>query len=304
MARSTTEIRQLLDDLSTELGITFPGDVIAFLSQLEQPVAKFGSDEWWFSAADPELIDQALTRTRQFRKEWGLDGFVLADNGMGDELVMLPVAEDSPSPQALASTVFVMMHEVGELRLFALSPAELASSGDIYATDEDDCVYRLNDNGEVEKGPAYGRMPGEPVERAPDPLDLKRELDRLIDDNRFERAECLLEGLSSLARDGGTHAAWAEHKLSELYRHGFGPIPEDLEKMLAHNAEAVRLGNESALAHRAFFHFKGIGVEQNLELAEKLARDANKRSTRFGVGGLFDDLVEMIQEARQKGSTS
>jgi hypothetical protein len=302
VAPPTTNTEQFLENLSTELGITLPDDVVAFLSQLEQPVAKFGNDEWWFSVADPELTVQALARTRRFRKEWGLDGFVLADNGLGDELVLLPSpGDDSEPPQELGSSVYVLMHEVGELRNFARSVTELGSSGDIYATDSDDCVYRLNDDSVVERGPAYGRAPGEAYERAPDSLDLKRELDGLIDDRRFDRAEYVVEGLSSLTPDDGKHAAWAHHKLSELYRHGFGPIPEDLEKMLAHNAEAVRLEHESALANRAFFHLKGIGVEQNLELAEKLAREANKRSLRFGVGGLFDELVEMIQEAREKG---
>ena len=146
-----SDLAQRLESIGDELGVVLPIEVHRFLEGLEQPQLRVANDEWEFWAKDPELAEQMVPATGLFRKEWNLAGVVLADNGLGDYLLLLP----SATGQSFDAAVYVMAHESGEIRIYAPSLAKIHTAVDLYAIPDEDCVYRLNDDGEVEEGPAF-----------------------------------------------------------------------------------------------------------------------------------------------------
>src|SRR5688572_2187475 len=107
-------IETKLKQAEKKLGLKIPEQIFDFISQLDKPEVKFGEEEWLFwSVTDKpkEVADNFIIKSSfDFKKEWGLNGIVFAENGIGDYLVALPNEFDDK--------VFVMMHESAELKLF------------------------------------------------------------------------------------------------------------------------------------------------------------------------------------------
>ena len=258
-----------------------------------------------FSSAISDFI---IEISLDFKKEWGLDGIVIAANGIGDYLVVIP--------DKFGEQILVLMHETAELKLFGNSIDDLLKNGPEDYFWSDDHLFKLDDDELIESETE------ENSENSADQIELRNEddklriyLDDLIDDQRTEKSSELLIGLEKLI-DGNdeSHKVWALNKLSDIYLKGFGPIPKNMTLALDYNQRAIDLNSHKALSNRAACYFFGFGVEKNIEKALELATRANElsKANRFADilaakegGGMYDKLVDMIEtELKKQGKVA
>jgi hypothetical protein len=288
-----------LKEAQRKLGLYFPDQLFDFISRLDKTDVKFGKETWLFwsltdkpnNATENYIVDSSVN----FNNEWGLDGLVFADNGIGDYLLVLPNDCDEQ--------ILIMMHEVAELKLFSKSIQELAEKGPENYFWSDNYLYKLDEDNNLIRGEKQ-----EDVTSARDyfgeDYKLRSYLDDLIDDQKTDKVTDIIIGLEELIENADeNHRVWALNKLSDIYLRGFGVMPPDMTKALDYNQRAIDLNSHQAFSNRAACYFFGLGVTKDAEKALEFATRANELSksnqfadifaTKQG-GGMYDKLVDMI----------
>lgn len=299
--------RQILVAAQTELDLFFPEKLFQFLNDLEESEVKISEREVWFflTDVDPHIdSNPIINASGHFEEVWGLRGIVFAENDLNDCLVVLP--------EEFGEQIFVMIHRLGELRLFANSIEHAITAGPRDYLQSENFVYRLEEDGTLVRGGDHAA----PEDRDPDEpdgvsdIDKRAHLDQLIEDEQTDKLSEIIQGLNELiAGDDESNKVWALNKLSDIYLKGFGAISQDMSRALHYNQLAIDLKSHVAMGNRAACYLLGMGMEKNLDKALELATKANElsRGNRYAnllastpEGGLYDQLVEMIMQERKR----
>lgn len=301
----TTKLKQA----QNTLGLRFPEPLFNFIANLHEVEVELDDEEWSFWSVNDSPNDPndnyIIERSVDFKNEWGLDGLVFADNGIGDYLLVLP--------NDCGEQILVMMHEVAELRLFSNSIQELSEKGSEGYFFSDDYIYKLDEDNNLIKGENEQSRTSS-RDYFGDDYQLRSYLDDLIDDQKTERVSDIIIGLEQLIENADElHKIWALNKISEIYLKGFGAIPRDMTKALDYNQRALDLNSHQAFSNRAACYFFGLGLDKDIEKALELALKANELSkqnqfastlaTKPG-GGMYDNLVDMIMREIEKQKRS
>jgi len=302
-----------LEQAEEKLGLTFPDQLFDFISRLDKAEVKFGEEEWLFWSVTDKPKDTnenfIITSSENFKAEWGLDGLVFATNGIGDYLVVLP--------DEFGDLIFVMMHEIAELKLFGQNILDISQNGPVDYFWSDNYCYKLDDNDKLVKSENFN--PNTPNNKYSenyfgDDYELRSQLDDLIDDEKTEKTSEILIGLEKLSDSKDeSHKVWALNKLSDIYLKGFGAVPPDMTKALDYNQRAVDLNSHKAISNRAACYFFGLGMPKDIYRALEMATRANELSktnqfadvfaTKQG-GGMYDSLVDMITTEIKKNENN
>jgi len=285
-----------------ELQIKIPNYLFDFISNLETEEVLFGEQTWlfWTINDNPDDIKDnfIVSSTISLQEEWALHSLVFATNGIGDYILLLKDENGQ-----FQEEIFVMMREVGEIRLFADSWQNLVENGPTDYFWSDEYVYKIDNEDKVVKG-----------EFEIDPYfqdsELRSKIDDLIDERDETKLTEIFEGLQRLSESkDDSHKSWAYNKLSDYYLKGFGTIEKDINKALEYNQKSMELNNHKAFSNRAAAYFAGIGLEKNLEKALEYAQKANElsKSNMFASefsgkegGGLYEDLVKVLKKEIKK----
>ncbi len=292
-----------LEQAQDRLGLQFPAELFEFIAKLDNEKVLFGEEEWLFWSVKDKHSDEddnyIVKTSLHFKSEWGLDGLVFATNGIGDYLLVMP--------EELNDVILVMLHETAELKLFSKNIHDAVQNGPagysltnnyFFKIDEHDVVVRSDNFDEV--------IAGEDADNFWEHYELRSKLDDLIDEEKTEQTSDILSGLEQLIEHADErNKEWALNKLSDIYFKGFGPIPPNIERALEYNQQAIDLGSFKALSNRAACYFFGIGIDKDIHKAFALATEANELSKANNFadilaskpgGGMYDDLVEMIEK--------
>jgi len=312
-----------LNQAQEKLGFHIPPDLFDYIASLKKPEVEFGNEEWLFwtlsDGQKNESENFIVSATLDFRQEWNLEGLVFATNGTGDYLLLLKEDESNE----FSETIFVMMHETVEIKVFAECLDDLLEYGpeDYFYSDE--FHFKLDDENKVVSWNEAEHSSATAVHESdstadlndlPDLLDdddrLRALLDDLIDDHVTSRTSDIVQGLEKLrVSNDEAHKVWALNKLSDIYLRGFGPIPKDLKKALDLNQQAIELNSHRAYANRAACYFMGLGMERDLDKALEWVSKANELSksnvfaktiARKKDGGMYDSLVAAISKEIKK----
>ncbi len=124
------------------------------------------------------------------------------------------------------------------------------------------------------------------------------ELADFILDYRPDLKASAVAALEALLNHRG-YAGRAALKLSRLHMRDEGEF-KNLAKGIQLAKRSADLGNLNAKADLSFYHFKGIGVEKDLQKALDFLVEANELSNeRFG-GGMWDEEIELIKQEMKK----
>lgn len=274
-----------------KLKTSLPQYLVDFISKLRNEDVLFGDEKWFFWTINDNPHDNddnfIVESTLSFKEEWGIDGLVFATNGIGDYLLLL-VDENNQ----FNSEIYVMMHEIAEIRLFASNWNDLIKNGPIDYFWNEEYIYKIDDNGNTIKG-----------EFEIDPYflhyELKSHIDDLIDERDETKLDEIIKGLNVLTNsDDDSHKSWAFNKFSDYYLRGFGYIKKDIVKALEYNQKSMDLNNHHAFSNRAAAYFAGIGVERDIEKALEFAMKANElsKSNIFASdfsGNLVEDCMKI-----------
>jgi len=305
----TTKLKQAQE----KLGLTFPDQLFEFISRLDKAEVKFGEEEWLFWSVTDKPKDTndnfIITSSENFKAEWGLNGLVFATNGIGDYLVVLP--------DEFGDLIFVMMHEIAELKLFGQNILDISQNGPMDYFWSDNYCYKLDDNDKLVKSENFN--PNTTNNKYSEnyfggDYELRSQLDDLIDDEKTEKTSEILIGLEKLSDSKDeSHKVWALNKLSDIYLKGFGAVPPDMTKALDYNQRAVDLNSHKAISNRAACYFFGLGMPKDIYRALEMATRANELSktnqfadifaTKQG-GGMYDRLVDMITTEIKKNENN
>jgi hypothetical protein len=299
---------EIIAEAEQELGFRFPEEWKNYLLQLPDSAMTYGSEEWIFPFLEEEGRNFIVDLSKNFREEWKVDGVIFASNGIGDYLLFLP-DQDEPS---LMPQVFVLLHETAEVKLFSSALATLLKKGPADYFYSDDCYMKLEDGELIYGDETLEEEDSDEAEALfeDDDYKLRWHLDELLDNERTDRANEIIDGLNKLIGGESGYIGWAINRLSDIYFKGFGPIPRNIEKALEYNQMAINLGNPKAYSNRAACYFYGIGVDKDINKALELATKANElsKSNMFAETwtgkkdtGLYEDLVKMIQREVAKG---
>jgi hypothetical protein len=288
--------------VENKLQLTIPKYLFEFIASLNNEEVAFGEETWMFWTVNDNVneIDDnfILKSTISFIEEWTLDGLVFATNGIGDYILLLKNENND-----FKEEIFVLMHEVAEIRLFASSWTDLIHNGPIEYFWNEEYIYKIDEDGVTVKG-----------EFEIDPYfkdyDLKSKIDDLIDERDETKLNEIIDGLRILSESKDeSHKAWAYNKFSDYYLRGFGYLQKDIILALEYNQKAMELNNHKAFSNRAAAYFAGIGVERNIEKALEFAEKANElsKSNIFASdisekinGGLYEDLVKTLKREIKK----
>jgi hypothetical protein len=291
-----------------KLKVKLPDDITEFLATLKSQNVAFKTEEWFFytlsdSKENPD--DNFIFESSEgFKKAWDVNGVVIASNGIGDYLVLLP---DNVTG-TIKDDIYISLHEYGEIRLFAEDIFSLQLYGPKdYLTSSD--FYIKLDNGNV----VQGIQANESYKHDQDDeifgigYGKRSKLDEWIDNNEFEKTHDILQGLEELRSCGIQELEiWALNQLSNLYLKGFGPILRDINKALEFNERAISLNSHKAYSNLAAAHLAGIGVNKDLEKALYYITKANELSknrnivdflTKTKSKGLYNDEIKFIKRA-------
>jgi hypothetical protein len=306
-------IETKLREAEQALGQQMPGDLFAFIAGLSSEEYAFANESWLFWTVTDKPTDRGdnfiIDRSASFRTEWKLNGFVFATNGIGDYLVLLPDKESG----SLMPTIFIMLHETAELKVFAADLDTLLTNGPRNYHWSDEFYLKLEEEQLIEGKETVEGAQGEDDEESdyfgPD-YQKRSTLDDWIDEEKTEKTSEIISGLEELSQSTDeSHRIWAINKLSDLYLKGFGPLPAHVETAMAYNQMAMDLGSHKAFSNRAACYFAGIGVERDLPRALILAKKANELSksnmfadvvaTKEG-GGFYDAFIEIIEKEMER----
>src|SRR5688572_2135351 len=305
------ELLQKLAEAEFKLDFKFPASIRRFLASLEKWEYQFKDQVWYFNIVhdinDPDTNTSIIENSRTFRDEWRLKAVVIAHNGLGDYMLLLP---NKTEPELMDEMLYVMWHEVAQIRVLSWNIDEAVRHGLDEFIYRDECVYALDDQGNLVEGYELRRLedPGSYVkylrdrqtiqesEAEPGEPDLVMELhnqlqkaDGWIDEERTDKISEILSTLHACVEEG-TWSKRAHLVLNRIYMKGFG-IPANPEKAIYHAIKSAEEGNYNAMSDLAFYYFKGMGVEQNFQTSLYWMQKANDASD-----GMFIDKLELIQK--------
>lgn len=261
------------------------------------------SDEPWFFSYDEDLSEYenfVIRWTRDFRNEFNLNYFVIADNGLGDYLLV------SDSQVNEDKRLLIMLHEMGQIKVYANS-LENALNSEIREYMVEDWIYRINSESHTEINDNYeeGILSKDGQESDPE-YELRFNLMNIYDEEETDRSSELLSGLEELLNSNEPiHKIWALRTLSKIYLKGFGPIPLNHSKAVSYLLRAVEENDYMAMADLAAAYFAGIGVERDLNKSLSLLEKANQLSKNNMFSdiisgdkskGMFEELLEIIKK--------
>ena len=307
------ELLQKLAEAELKLDFKFPASIRRFLSSLEEWTYSFKGGEWFFPIVldinDPNKNNSIVEKSLEFREEWGLNGVIIAHNGVGDDMVLLPNKKD---PALMDEMLFVMWHEVAEIRILSWNIDEAVRHGLDEFIFRNDCVYALDEDGNLSEGYELKRLEdpesyiqylkdSQPAPESeddtgqtePDPaMELHDQLQQAGDWIDEERTDKISEILSILQAcvDEDSWSRRAHLFLNRIYMRGFG-IPADPEKAIYHALKSAEEGNYNAMSDLSFYYLRGMGVKQNFQTSLYWMEKANEVSE-----GMFDDKLELIQK--------
>jgi hypothetical protein len=296
------EVVEALERVEAELDVSFPESVKEFLAKRRSDQVRLGSEQWRFPICDgvpsPDVV---VSQSKAFRSEWKLLGVVIANDGLGDDLLLLP----ADGGRTLGVTLYAMMHGPAEIREVADTLADAERSERLDYLYGDTYEYRLDPDGTVVKFDldAYtASLMGEDLaEPGSDASDDERKvwLGRSIDGGNHDDAERVLNGLLSLSEKAESqhHRAWAYLKLAELYSKGFGAVAADPELAAQYNQTAIDLGSIPALSMRSYWHVLGEILPRDLQRGYELMLAADQKY-RVESGDSF--LAPMLEALREQ----
>jgi len=129
------------------LNIVIPESVISFVLHQTEFTIQCGNIVWDLWNQTESIIEYS----RSLSLELKLNILILADNGIGDHLLLLPSNENSTS-QIMKKNIYVLEHESATVKRYAASFEQALT----YTSDDDfiykkSFVYKLEDN-ELVKG--------------------------------------------------------------------------------------------------------------------------------------------------------
>jgi hypothetical protein len=276
------EVVEALAQVEAELNVSFPESVKEFLATRRSGQVRVGSEPWRFPICDrPPSADVVVSQSKAFRSEWKLAGVVIANDGLGNDLLLLPATETN----TLGVTLYVILRDAAEIREVSNTLEDAARSERLDYLYGDAYDYRLDPDGTVVKFDmdAYmASLMGEDLaEPGPDASDDERKawLAHCLHERKHDDAERVLNGLLSLSEKAESqhHRAFAYWKLAELYSNGFGPIAADPELASRHNQTAIDLGSTQALTMRAYWHVLGEVLPKDLQRGYELLLAADQK---------------------------
>ena len=307
------ELLQKLAEAELKLDLKFPASVRRFLASLEKWTYSFKDDEWYFPIVldinDPNKNNSIVENSLAFREEWGLNGVIIAHNGVGDYMLLLP---NKNEPSLIDEMLYVMWHEVAEIRILSWNIDEAVKHGLDEFIFRNDCVYSLDEEGTLSEGYELKRLedpesyieylkdrqPAQETEEdtaqnEPDPVmelhDQLQQASDWIDEERTDKIGEILLILQACV-DEGTWSRRAHLFLNRVYMKGFG-IPADPEKAIYHALKSAEENNYNAMSDLSFYYLRGMGVEQNFQTSLYWMQKANEVSE-----GMFNDRVDLIQK--------
>lgn len=120
------------------------------------------------------------------------------------------------------------------------------------------------------------------------------ELADFIIDYKLEEIDKAITLLKSLL-DNTWFKDRATLKLSRIYMKGTGG-KLDYEKGIEYTKKAAEMRGFNAIADLAFYYYKGMGVEKNLEKAHQLLVEANNLSIEKNGSGSWDDFIKVLEK--------
>jgi hypothetical protein len=126
-----------------DLGLIVPDSVKEWMASFTYFEVDFGNSDTWlfytlleieYEAKGEKLFswgDNYMTGTSEdFQHEWKMKGMVIADNGCGDYLFLVPENCYDASCKTLSPTLFIMLHETAELKRYSCAlPCALETGG-------------------------------------------------------------------------------------------------------------------------------------------------------------------------------
>lgn len=303
-----THVISKLNEAEKTLGLKLPEKLFDFISGLNQPEVTLGNETWFFLTVLDDAEDAnenyIIQSSLNFNKTWGLEGIVVADNGIGDYLVVLP--------EELQEIILVLMHETAELKLFGKNILEVIENGPLDYFWDDNFLYKLDDDNRLIKAKDSAKYISncDSENYFGKDYDLRTQIDSWIDTEDYGKTSDILTGLKELTESNNTkHKIWSLNKLSDLYFKGYGPIQKDIDQALKYNQLAIDQNSHIAFANLAFCYFSGIGMNKDYSAALDYALKANELSKKNQFadllsskkeGGLYNDLINLISRELQK----
>lgn len=129
--------------------MSIPTTIVDFIVGLDGSEVEFGKESWLFGTVSDARkgleTNYVLRMSRIFKEDWGIVGVILATNGIGDYLLLLPDQQGS----SLRKEIFVVDHEEAMIKLFAPSLECLLTSGPEKWCLSDLHVARLDDDDQL-----------------------------------------------------------------------------------------------------------------------------------------------------------
>jgi Sel1 repeat len=307
------EILIKIEEAEKGLGVVFPANIRNFLLSLNDYGHFLGKEEWYFDIYNDvkngtnTILEDSLT----FKEDWKLDAVVLAHNGMGDYLLLLPKLYPKKIDHQLDEIVFVLWHELAEIRIFAYDLSEALDEDFESGPTGDEYVFRINDDDTLEEGFELRRIYDpvsyveylkskflEPVAVQPEGngegeewLQLHERVNQAsewIEEEKSDKIDEILAILQECVNDEflGPRAHWL---LSKVYMKGIG-LPANLALAIDYVQKSAASGNYNAMADLSFYYFKGMGVAQSTLKAIEWMESANEKSE-----GLMEERLEALK---------
>jgi hypothetical protein len=291
-----------------QLQTKLPEEIVEFISSLKSHEIFFKEEEWFFftlaDAKDNSEDNFIIESSEHFRKIWGVNGVVIASNGIGDNLVLLPDKKNNE----LKDQIFVSLHEYAEIRLFAEDIFSLQLYGPKDYFSLPDFYIKLEETGAIEGNQASDFYKYEEDDKVFGiGYGNKSQLDDWIDDERFDKASDIIAGLEELSSSETDHLKiWALNKLSDIYLRGFGTISQNIAKALEMNHLAISLHSHKAYSNLAAAYFAGIGVDKDLKKAltyitkaQELSKNPSELDILSGTKrkGQYSNEIKLIKKA-------
>lgn len=303
-----------IEEAEKGLGFIFPASIRNFLLNLNDFGEFFGKEEWYFDIYNDvkkgtnTILEDSLT----FKEDWKLDAVVIGHNGMGDYLLLLPRRYPKKIDQQLDEIIFVLWHELAEIRIFAYDLAEALDEDFDSGPTGDEYVFRINEDDTVDEGfelrriydpIAYveylkSRAANNPIAIQPEGngegeewLQLHERVNQASEWIELEQSDKIDEILSILQECAddeflGPRAHWL---LSKVYMKGIG-LPSNPAKAIEYVQKSAASGNYNAMADLSFYYFKGMGVAQSTLKAIEWMESANEKSE-----GLMEEKLEALK---------
>ncbi len=140
------------------LGLIMHSNTKEFIANLQTSETSFGHNKWLFytileieleqegkklSISEASGTNNYITALSQdFMSQWNMRGMVIADNGCGDYLMLLPSDYYSPVSKQLGESFYIVLHETREIKLYHHFLSDMIKNGglDYFG----DYIFRAN----------------------------------------------------------------------------------------------------------------------------------------------------------------